>query len=250
MNELVFQGAQLAAIERDGKMWVTAPDLSRFLGYSRADKVTQLYNRHADEFHPTMTQVFRESQFGVLEGGAHPQIEVLDNRRGNLVNEVRLFSLRGAHLVAMLAKTEMGKACRRWMLDLAERESATHLPHSYELQKDWVITIRDLFGEDDARKTAIGFGWPVAKKRRSLVKVTDDDILLGQLTRAAIPLARASRYGFSPDELCRRADVSPARITPRMWESFALWAQAAGLHRSHARPGGGMPVDVWRLPAV
>lgn len=44
-----------------------------------------------------------------------PQIEVAGQRR-----EVRIFSLRGAHLLGMLANTEPAKDFRRWILDVLE----------------------------------------------------------------------------------------------------------------------------------
>jgi prophage antirepressor-like protein len=37
--------------------------------------------------------------------------------------QVRVFSLRGAHLIAMLARTPVAKAFRRWVLDVLEKET-------------------------------------------------------------------------------------------------------------------------------
>ncbi|MFV9998387.1 MAG: hypothetical protein AB8W37_12885 [Arsenophonus endosymbiont of Dermacentor nuttalli] len=41
----------------------------------------------------------------------------------NWETEVRIFSLHGAHLIGMLSKTKVAKALRKWVLDLAEKES-------------------------------------------------------------------------------------------------------------------------------
>ncbi|MNQ82204.1 hypothetical protein D3C85_972510 [compost metagenome] len=43
---------------------------------------------------------------------------------GNLQKEVRIFSLRGAHLLAMFARTEVAKEFRRWVLDVLDGLSA------------------------------------------------------------------------------------------------------------------------------
>lgn len=39
----------------------------------------------------------------------------------NLGNKIRIFSLRGCHLLAMLARTPVAEAFRRWVLDVLER---------------------------------------------------------------------------------------------------------------------------------
>ena len=39
--------------------------------------------------------------------------------------EVRIFSLRGAHLIAMFARTAIAKQFRKWVLDVLDREVVT-----------------------------------------------------------------------------------------------------------------------------
>ena len=41
---------------------------------------------------------------------------------GDGEKEVRIFSLRGAHLLAMFARTKVAKAFRKWVLDVLDRE--------------------------------------------------------------------------------------------------------------------------------
>ena len=43
---------------------------------------------------------------------------------GNYRKKVRVFSLRGAHLIAMFARTDVAKEFRRWVLDILDREVA------------------------------------------------------------------------------------------------------------------------------
>lgn len=101
MNELVFDGRPMQLVEHDGRMWLRSADIARALGYTRSDKLTQVYSRHQAEFSPSMTSVFQNLSLG---HGAPP-------------SEIRLFSLRGAHLLGMFARTAKGQEFRRWVLD-------------------------------------------------------------------------------------------------------------------------------------
>lgn len=130
MNDLIrFEDVELAVIDRDGQRWLAAADIAAALGYGRADKVTHLYTRNAGEFSEAMTCVLKVRTQGGLEpqnGVAAPDLRAqsghaaTDQRR-----DVRVFSLRGAHLVAMLARTPRARAFRAWALDLIEAELAT-----------------------------------------------------------------------------------------------------------------------------
>lgn len=103
MNALVFQSATINPVRhQDGQIWVSASDLATALGYARQDRVTQIYNRNADEFKDYMTQV-------------------IDNPH-NLNLRLRIFSLRGAHLIAMFARTPVAKEFRKWVLDVIEKK--------------------------------------------------------------------------------------------------------------------------------
>ncbi|BAK75411.1 putative phage antirepressor, BRO family [Pseudogulbenkiania sp. NH8B] len=109
---LAFQDTQFEVVDRDGRPWLKAADIARALGYSRADKVTQIYDRNQEEFTDTMTLILNLRVKGF--GG------------GESDKPVRIFSLRGAHLLAMLSRTRVAKAFRRWVLDVLDREVATH----------------------------------------------------------------------------------------------------------------------------
>ena len=109
-QSLCFNDFTLSPIIREEQPWFSAPQIARALGYKREDKVSQIYQRNADEFTENMTQV--------VESVVEPQFEVL----GNLVNgKVRIFSLRGCHLLAMFARTPVAKAFRKWVLDVIEQ---------------------------------------------------------------------------------------------------------------------------------
>lgn len=104
-STITFAAESLAIIDRDGQAWLTAADLARALGYSRADKVGRLYGRHAGEFGDDMTALIETPTLGVPS---------------NLITETRIFSPRGCHMIALLARTPRASAFRRWVLDVLE----------------------------------------------------------------------------------------------------------------------------------
>lgn len=105
MNALVFQSATLNPVQQnDNQVWVTASDLAKALGYSRSNAVSQIFERNQSEFSTSMTQVIENPQ--------------------NLNLRLRIFSLRGAHLVAIFARTPVAKEFRKWVLDLIEKKES------------------------------------------------------------------------------------------------------------------------------
>ena len=101
---LSFNNVDLTAINNnDGQIWVTSSELARALGYKRSDAVSRIYSRNADEFSDDMTAL------------------VSSPRNVNLT--VRIFSLRGCHLAAMFASTEIAKQFRKWVLDVLASNS-------------------------------------------------------------------------------------------------------------------------------
>lgn len=105
MNALVFQSATLNPVrQNDGQIWVTASDLAKALDYKQENAVSKIFNRNADEFTATMTQVID-----------NPRIPNLG---------MRIFSMRGAHLIAMFARTPVAKEFRKWVLDVIEKKES------------------------------------------------------------------------------------------------------------------------------
>lgn len=49
-------------------------------------------------------------------------VSMKSNTYDNLRNKIRIFSLRGAHLIAMFANTPIAKEFRKWVLDILDRE--------------------------------------------------------------------------------------------------------------------------------
>lgn len=108
MNSIRFHDTQFTVIPHHGQPWLTAAQIAQALGYAREDAVSRIYTRNADEFTSAMTETVKLTV------------------SGNLQRESRIFSLRGAHLIAMFSRTALAKEFRRWVLDVLDRETATH----------------------------------------------------------------------------------------------------------------------------
>lgn len=104
MTTLTFQNITLSVINQNNQTFLTANDLGLALGYADAIRaVKQIYDRNADEFTAEMTALIEMPTAGGIQ-------------------KVRIFSLRGAHLIAMFARTKVAKDFRKWVLDILDRE--------------------------------------------------------------------------------------------------------------------------------
>lgn len=112
-NALTFQSTTFDVVSRDGQPWLRAADIARALGYANDNAITRIFARNETEFTSQMSE------------------KVKLTLSGNLVNEVRIFSLRGAHLLGMFARTEKAAEFRRWVLDVLEGQTQA-LPQSAE----------------------------------------------------------------------------------------------------------------------
>ena len=123
-STLTFNNVELSTINHNNQIWMTSVELAKALGYSRADKISQIYDRNKDEFGSKMSKII------------DPQIEGLGESSG-LQRKTRIFSLRGCHLIAMFAKTQIAKLFRVWVLDILDKE--TNQP-AYGLKDDPINT--------------------------------------------------------------------------------------------------------------
>lgn len=112
-TELNFHGVTLTPVSEMQGIWLTSGDVAKALHYSSTKSVTNLFNQYSDEFSPGMTMVIESVTNGI--NGTFRRMKV------------RVFSLRGAHLLAMFARTPVAKEFRRWVLDILDRELA-HSP--------------------------------------------------------------------------------------------------------------------------
>ncbi|OOF39858.1 antirepressor [Rodentibacter rarus] len=106
MTTLTFQDTTLSVINQNNQIWLNIIEVGKALGYSNPlISINNLYNRHQDEFTPNMTAL-------------------IDMRTNGGVQKVRIFSLRGCHLIGMLSHTKVAKDFRKWVLDILDKETA------------------------------------------------------------------------------------------------------------------------------
>lgn len=110
MNTLTFNGNILTTINQDNQIWLTSKELSKALGYADNRSVSSIYSKYSDEFTDKMTEVVESTTSAKTKG---------------LTAKTRIFSLRGCHLLAMFARTDIAKAFRVWVLDILDREVKT-----------------------------------------------------------------------------------------------------------------------------
>ncbi|MEE3609376.1 BRO family protein [Avibacterium paragallinarum] len=104
MTTLIFKNTTISAINQNNQVWLSISDIGKALGYSNPLKgIGNLYNAHQDEFTPNMTALIEMQTNGGMQ-------------------KVRIFSLRGAHLIGMLSHTKVAKDFRKWVLDILDEE--------------------------------------------------------------------------------------------------------------------------------
>lgn len=128
-SALTFQNTHFDVIEQNNQIWLTAAQIGRALGYAREDSVSRIYDRNQDEFSNAMTETVKLTV------------------SGNYQKTVRIFSLRGAHLIAMFARTSIAKQFRKWVLDILDQETKTQtiipITNPARIPKaNWPITYR------------------------------------------------------------------------------------------------------------
>lgn len=108
---LSFHSITFDIVDQHGQQWLKASDIARALGYAREDAVSRIYERNAAEFRGYMSLTVNLTVNGI--------------NNSKREKEVRIFSLRGAHLLAMFARTPIAKEFRAWVLDVLERQSSS-----------------------------------------------------------------------------------------------------------------------------
>lgn len=98
---LVFQDVTFDVIDRNGEPWLRGAQIALSFGYTVGGRINTIYEQHKDEFTTQMTALVQVQ----TPGG--PQ-------------QVRIFSLRGAHLLGMFARTPRAVEFRKWVLNVLE----------------------------------------------------------------------------------------------------------------------------------
>lgn len=134
-SALAFHGTTFDIIDRNGQPWLRGPQIGDALGYQKAGRISihKLYEANAAEFTASMTAVIKLPTAGGMQ-------------------DVRIFSLRGAHLLGMFARTAKAAEFRRWVLDVLEAQTAPKpIPYAVlpgqTLSAEQAQTLRDMLQE-------------------------------------------------------------------------------------------------------
>ena len=129
---LQYHGAPIEAVQMKAQIWLRVDHLVPPLGLGSRRALMTIYERNRDEF-----------------GADETQMASLPTAGG--VQDIRVFSLRGARLLALLARTPEAKAFRRWVLDLLEGrtrrqpvQTVLSLPGTFSLPKDTVEALDEV----------------------------------------------------------------------------------------------------------
>ncbi|WP_273967987.1 BRO family protein [Enterobacter cancerogenus] len=131
--QLNFHGIMLTPVAELPEVWLTSSQIGYALEYADDKAVQRIYSRHADEFTEKMSRVVK-----------------LTTPSGS--QETRVFSLRGAHMVAMFARTSVAKEFRHWVLDILDREVLTNTlnPRRISDREIHAYNVNVMFGHFEA----------------------------------------------------------------------------------------------------
>ncbi|OUI38473.1 hypothetical protein AZZ74_002969 [Klebsiella pneumoniae] len=147
-SDFNFHGVTLNPVENVTGVWLTSADIAKALGYKSTKSISNLFAQYEDEFSQGMTMVI-ESVTNGINGSTRRM-------------KVRVFSLRGAHLIAMFARTPVAKEFRRWVLDILDREVA-HSPIAKHFSDDELCSLAWLWRASDIMLKACDSVTPLLK---------------------------------------------------------------------------------------
>ena len=147
-KELSFHNVTLVPAPVADGIWLTSADIAKALGYASSKSVSTIYSRNSDEFTSSMSMVIKMKTNGI---------------NNNLREKsVRVFSLRGCHLIAMFATTDKAKEFRRWVLDILDREVA-HSPIAKQFSDDELCSLAWLWRASDVMLKACNSVTPLLR---------------------------------------------------------------------------------------
>lgn len=216
-NALAFQSTTFEVVDQQGQPWLRAREIAAALGYADEDAISRIYARRSDEFTSSMTCTVK--------------LTVQGQDR-----EVRIFSLRGAHLLAMFARTKIAKDFRRWVLDVLEKEGTgvSALPTPYTVQPSDTLT--------EAQQIAL------RALLESNVKRLPHDKQAGAMVKGWSKLK--AHFGVSYRQIPASEFTEAISIVARHVAEWELVELPPAPAPSPALPPGKMMVDRQKLAAV
>ena len=103
-SALAFRATSFDVVDQSSQPWLRANQIGLALEYKNPElSIAKLYRANAAEFTDSMTAVVKLPTAGGVQ-------------------DVRIFSLRGAHLLGMFARTKVAADFRRWVLDVLDAQ--------------------------------------------------------------------------------------------------------------------------------
>lgn len=183
---LTFQTVEFKVVDHKGQTWLTMRDITAALysgteggdtsvtpgaegggqsdaPFANAEKsLKRLYQRHAHEFTADMTALVK-----------------VQTAKG--LQKARIFSLRGAYLLGMFARTAKAEAFRRWVLDVLE--GVAHAPADLHTR---LIKAEQEEAQSFARAQACSKG--MNQRRKEKPRLLKHIEALRELVQLALPL--------------------------------------------------------------
>ena len=178
MSTLTFNEVNFNPVERNGQIWLTSTDLAKALGYKSSDSITRIFNRNKDEFSHSMTHTIETVNL------------TASSKTKGLRAKTRIFSLRGCHLLAMFARTEIAKQFRKWVLDILDKEVAPIQLKQLSTTTDRKPLVEAVNVYCAKTRTILSDIWKMVHQRFNV-----DDV--SQLTVEQVPQAIEYVHGFT-----------------------------------------------------
>ena len=219
---LSFHNQQFSIItHRNGQPWLRLPQIGAALGYTNQYHAQKLYQKHAAEFTDSMTALVK------LNTAGGPQ-------------EVRIFSLRGAHLLGMFARTERAAEFRRWVLDILDAQSEAEAKRRLQAPARPRIDVRKTMLSNNITPTVpLPTDIQTAVNRRAWVMAHDAYELCRQ--HLARRVAAHCEYGHPERKIDRHKAVSviaetslDMALTPAHYNAMASVLRMAQMVADHA----------------
>jgi len=115
---LSFNEVNFEATTYQNEVWLGSTQIGLALQYANPETaITKLYNRNSEEFTNSMTRL-------------------IETKTNGGIQKVRVFSLRGCHLLAMFARTVIAKQFRKWVLDILDREVGQPIAKTHKSERE------------------------------------------------------------------------------------------------------------------
>lgn len=131
---LTFNEVNFSPVQHNNQIWLSASELAKALGYEKSNAVTQIYERNKDEFASDMTTILKVSVVNSSHSVENLNLR-LTKKTKNLEKTIRVFSLRGCHLITFFARTSVAKKFRKWVLDVLDKEIGAPVAKTHKSER-------------------------------------------------------------------------------------------------------------------